>query len=166
MTEKAWFRVVIRILETLLCSVIPSAACLYILTKMPNVTLWKVLCAVSFVICVLANGVLWYFDNVNVKHNFKRYFVVNGGAYAIFAVAAYAVYILAGNDRIIYSACFACLRSFEEIFTLRVSYSMAWSHVIMLAEMIIMYFGGYKLYLKRHAAEVDPDIIMENDKKE
>ena len=104
------FLFVIRIVETFAASIVPSILSVIVIFFSPSENAWSVLSIFTFIITIAVN---WYFwlDFVAERESVKKFYIVNGIVYAIYAAASIAGYFFLGY--LVYSMSFANLRMFE-----------------------------------------------------
>lgn len=104
------FLFIIRIVETFAASIVPSILSVIVIFFSPSKNAWAVLSAFTFIVTIVVN---WYFwlDFVAEQESVKKFYIVNGIVYAIYAAASIAGYFFLGY--LVYSMSFANLRMFE-----------------------------------------------------
>lgn len=104
------FLFIIRIVETFAASIVPSILSVIVIFFSPSEKAWSVLSIFTFIITIVVN---WYFwlDFVVERESVKKFYIVNGTVYAIYAAVSIVGYFFLGY--LVYSMSFANLRMFE-----------------------------------------------------
>ncbi len=125
---------VIRFLQILICSAVPSALSTYAVIHRSSIPLWIALCAVSFVIFLASNAVFNAALYRAVRGMIFEYFKINIVVYAAYIVFTVIVYNF--TDATVFSFLCACLRAFETLVD-KTRYTVALSLTIAILFMII-----------------------------
>lgn len=127
------FLFIIRIVETFAASIVPSILSVIVIFFRPSENAWSVLSVFTFIVTIAVN---WYFwlDFAAERESVKKFYIVNGIVYAIYAAASIVGYFFLGY--LVYSMSFANLRIFE-VFDMSTIHSVILTNILTVVIMVI-----------------------------
>lgn len=152
---------VIRFLQILIASAVPSAAATYIIMQKPNDNLWTAVCILAFIIFLAANAVINGSVYRMVRGIIPEYLKINITVYVLYIVFTVIVYKF--TDATVFSFLCSCLRGFESILD-KTRYTVGASHIIsaglMLLQPLLMKAHDEKMARLREEQEemLDADV--------
>jgi hypothetical protein len=161
---------IIRTLEMYVCSAVPSAISLWIIYKVPNFTLWNILCIISFIICLAANIWLWYDYIMHTGNDNIAFYSVNSIAFIAFMTGAVVLYKFANAQ--LFSIAYSGMRLFENLkihniqISLHTTQSVAVSFGILALFMVLTKLFAVRLFGMRVSGEDLNALMMEETEDE